>query len=109
MLIKKDPVETYIAVDGETYNAGRSEGHADIAAELRKIIDPEDKKHLNLTGLLKEVERLVKYKEEAHDVITYIYEAYALKSFAYENDDGPYIADLLRECYYLGNGYKDNI
>ena len=109
MLIKKDPVETYIAVDGETYNAGRSEGHADIAAELRKIIDPEDKKHLNLTGLLKEVERLVKYKEEAHEVITYIREADALKSFAYEYDDGPSIAELLRECYYLGNGYKDNI
>jgi hypothetical protein len=103
------PATTYISTDSETYNAGRSEGNADVAAELRKIIDPEDKKHLNLTGVLKEVERLVEYKEKAHEVITYIREADALKEFAYSNDDGPSIAELLRECYYLGEGYKDNI
>jgi hypothetical protein len=100
---------TYIATDSETYNAGRAEGNADVAAELRKIIDPEDKKHLNLTGALKETERLVEYKDKAHEVITYIREADALKEFAYSNDDGPSIAELLRECYYLGEGYKDNL
>lgn len=100
---------TYIDTDGEAYNAGRSEGHADVAAELRKILDPDDKNHWNLDGVLKEVEKLVKYKEDAHEVITYIREADALKEFAYSNDDGPSIAELLRECYYLGEGYKDNI
>lgn len=95
--------------DSETYNAGRLEGHADVAVEIRKIVDPEDKKHLNLTGLLKQVERLVEYKEKAHEVITYIREAGALKEFAYSDDEGPSIAELLRECYYLGEGYKDNL
>lgn len=103
------PATTYIQTDGEAYNAGRSEGHADVAAELRRIIDPEDKKRLNLTGVLKEVENLVKYKEKAHEVITYIREADALKEFAYSNDDGPSIAELLRESYYQGKGYKDNL
>lgn len=100
---------TYISTDSETYNAGRSEGNADVAVEIRKIVDPEDKNHLNLTGSLKEIECLVKYKEQASEVITYIYEADALKEFAYSNDDGPSISELLRECYYLGKGYKDNI
>lgn len=100
---------TYIDTDSETYNAGRSEGHADVAAELRKILDPDDKNHWNLDGVLKEVEKLVKYKEDTHEVITYIREADALKEFAYSNDDGPSIAELLRECYYLGEGYKDNL
>jgi hypothetical protein len=109
MNVKQDQLSSQEATDGEVYNRGRSEGHADIAAKLRAIIDPEDQRHLNLTGLLKEVERLVKYKEEAHEVITYIREADALKSFAYENDDGPSIAELLRECYYRGEGYKNNL
>jgi len=104
-----EKIITYIDIDGETYNAGRSEGHADVAAELRKILDPDDKNHWNLDGVLKEVEKLVKYKEDAHEVITYIREADALKEFAYSNDDGPSIAELLRECYYLGEGYKDNL
>lgn len=103
------PATTYVSTDSETYNAGRSEGHADVAVEIRKIIDPEDKKHLNLTGSLKEIECLIKYKEQASEVITYIYEADALKEFAYSNDSGPSISELLRECYYLGKGYKDNI
>ena len=103
------PATTYISTDSETYNAGRSEGNADVAAELRRIIDPEDKNHLNLTGSLKEIERLVIYKEQASEVITYIYEADALKEFAYSNDNCPSISELLRECYYLGKGYKDNI
>jgi hypothetical protein len=44
--------------DGPVYNAGRSEGHADVCAELRKIIDPKGKNHWNKDGLLKEVARL---------------------------------------------------
>ena len=80
----KYPATTYVSTDSETYNAGRSEGNADVAAELRKIIDPEDKKHLNLSGLLKEIELLIKYKEKANEVITYIREADALKEFGAE-------------------------
>lgn len=45
-------------VDGEAYNMGRSEGQADIAASLSLILDPEDKNHWNIIGLLKEVVRL---------------------------------------------------
>jgi hypothetical protein len=96
-------------VDGEVFNLGRSEGQSDIAVMLRKIVDPEDKKHLNLTGSLKEVERLVEYKDKAHEVIAYIREADALKEFAHSNDDGPSIAELLRECHYLGDSCKDNL
>lgn len=40
------------AVDGRAYNDGRAEGRADIAAKLRAIIDPEDKRHLSLDGLI---------------------------------------------------------
>jgi hypothetical protein len=46
------------SVDGEVYNAGRSEGRADVCASLRSILDPDDKNHWNLDGLLIEVERL---------------------------------------------------
>lgn len=45
-------------VDVEAYNMGRSEGQADIAASLRHILDPEDKNHWNIIGLLKEVIRI---------------------------------------------------
>lgn len=104
------PATTYISTDSETYNAGRSEGNADVAAELRKIIDPEDKKHLNLPGLLKQVEWLVEYKKQAHQAISYIYEECSIKVPDYTDDyDAPSIDELLRECYYLGEGYKDNI
>ena len=44
-------------VDGPIYNAGRREGHADIAAKLREILDPADIEHWNLDGLLAEVAR----------------------------------------------------
>lgn len=40
--------------DGPIY----SEGRADVCAELRAIIDPQDKNHWNKDGLLKEVARL---------------------------------------------------
>lgn len=103
------PATTYISVDSETYNAGRAEGNADVKVELRKIIDPEDKKHLNLTGVLKEVEGLVKFKEQAVEVLTYIYEADALKEFAYEKGDDDFsIAELTREAYYQATGMKDH-
>jgi len=45
-------------VDGEVFNMGRSEGQANIAASLSLILDPEDKNHWNIIGLLKEVVRL---------------------------------------------------
>lgn len=44
--------------DSPSYNAGRSEGHADMCAELRAILDPEDVHHWNKDGVLKEVQRL---------------------------------------------------
>lgn len=111
MSLKLDQLEvpSQETTDGEVYNRGRSEGHADIAAKLRAIIDPDDQRHLNLDGVLKEVEWLVKYKEQASEVIAYIREADALKEFAYSNDEGPCIAELLRECYYLGKDYKNNL
>jgi hypothetical protein len=54
---------TYIQTDGEVYNRGRAEGQADVAVELRKILDPHDKLHLNLTGTLKRVEELLAENE----------------------------------------------
>lgn len=50
---ERDPA----SVDGPVYNAGRLEGHADIAARLRAILDPEDRNKWNLDGLLKEADR----------------------------------------------------
>lgn len=44
------------AVDGPAYEAGRLEGHADIAARLRAILDPEDENHWNIDGVLEAVE-----------------------------------------------------
>lgn len=78
---------TYISTDSETYNAGRSEGNADVAAEIRKIIDPEDKNHFNLQGALKEVEDLVRFKNQAVELLDIIRQADALKEFAYERGD----------------------
>lgn len=46
------------AVDGPVYNRGRTQGQMDVAAELREILDPEDKNKLNLNGSLAEVRRL---------------------------------------------------
>jgi len=46
-------------VDGQYYNCGRAEGRADVCAELRAILDVDDKHHWNKDGLLKEVARLV--------------------------------------------------
>lgn len=38
--------------------AGRFEGQADVKVAVRQIVDPEDKNHWNLDGVLKEVQRL---------------------------------------------------
>lgn len=46
-------------VDGPVFNLGRSEGRADVAVQLRKLVDPEDLNHWNLDGTLAEVARLV--------------------------------------------------
>lgn len=51
-------LEAQAKVDGPVYNAGRSEGKADVAAELRAIIDPTDEQHLSLDGLLDIVRKL---------------------------------------------------
>lgn len=58
LLRELDYLRNKSKVDGDVYNSGRFEGRADIAAALRNIIDPKDEKHLNLDGILKEVQRL---------------------------------------------------
>jgi|688.fasta_scaffold420411_4 hypothetical protein len=61
---------TYIDTDGEAYNRGRAEGNADVAVELRKLVDPLDKEHLNLTGTLKKVELLLAENERLRKQIS---------------------------------------
>lgn len=51
-------LEEQARVDGPIFNLGRSEGRADIAVELRKIIDPNDEQHLSLDGTLDIVRKL---------------------------------------------------
>jgi hypothetical protein len=46
--------------DGPVYNAGRSEGRADVCAVLRAILDPDDKHHWNIDGVIEEVRRLAR-------------------------------------------------
>lgn len=58
-----DGVRQEAAVDGPTYNAGRLEGHSDIAARLRAILDPEDENHWNIDGVLEAVEDNAKMLE----------------------------------------------
>jgi hypothetical protein len=60
---------TYISTDTEEYNRGRAEGQADVAVELRKILDPHDKLHLNLTGTLKRVEELLADNNRLRDAL----------------------------------------
>lgn len=45
-------------VDGPVFNSGRLMGHADMCADLRATIDPEDANHWNRDGLLNEVRDL---------------------------------------------------
>jgi hypothetical protein len=54
-----EELEKQAAVDGPVFNLGRSEGRADVAVELRKIIDPNDEQHLSLDGTLDIVRKLV--------------------------------------------------
>lgn len=51
-------LEKQTAVDGPIYNAGRREGHADMCAALRAILDPQDKEHWDENGILKEISKL---------------------------------------------------
>ncbi len=55
--------------DNAIFQAGKAEGHADIAVELRKIVDRDDKNHWNIDGTLKEVKRLVSLKENLSKLI----------------------------------------
>jgi hypothetical protein len=54
------PADMESGTDGPAYNAGRSEGHSDIAAALRHILDPDDVDELNLDGALARVRDLVR-------------------------------------------------
>lgn len=54
---EKSQCTKHEGVDGETYNAGRLEGHADVCADLRAIIDPDDVNRWNYDGLLREIAR----------------------------------------------------
>lgn len=55
-----------IIADDPSYDAGRLEGHADMCAELRRIIDPHDENKWNKKGLLKEVCRLKQLDNQAN-------------------------------------------
>lgn len=44
--------------DGSSFNSGRLEGQADVAAQLRAILDPADTNHWSLEGLLNAVKQL---------------------------------------------------
>jgi len=74
-------------VDGEIFNLGRSEGHSDIKVKFRKLVDPEDKNHFNIEGVLKEVESLVEFKKQAIELLSIIKQSDSLKEFAYERGD----------------------
>lgn len=50
--------------DTSEFNAGRSEGQADVAVALRKTIDPTDAMHLNVDGTFAYVVHLIAVKEE---------------------------------------------
>ena len=58
-IAERDEARAGAATDGPTYNAGRSEGRADVAAYLRAILDPGDVHNWNLDGALAEVRRLM--------------------------------------------------
>lgn len=57
--------------DGETYNRGRSEGLADVAVELRSILDPEDENKWNIDGVLNEVRRLCDHEPRSTRLTDY--------------------------------------
>jgi hypothetical protein len=109
LLEEIDRLRSENKVDGPVYNSGRSEGRADVKAQFTKIVDPEDEQHFSIDGVLKEVEQLVIFKNKMKELITFIYESNALKEFAYSNDDGPSIAEMVRETYYELKNYKKNM
>lgn len=49
---ERDELSVQASVDGPMYRAGRLEGHADMCAELRMLLDPRDTHHWNRDGLL---------------------------------------------------------
>lgn len=55
--------------DEPNYNCGRIEGHADVCAQLRAILDPENVEHLSLDGLL---EAIVGLREQAKSLRQYL-------------------------------------
>jgi hypothetical protein len=50
--------------DGPSYNDGRSEGRADVCADLRAILDPDDAHHWSKDGLIAAVVRLTQAVKE---------------------------------------------
>lgn len=44
---------------GSVFSQGRAEGRADVAAQLRALLDPSDAQHWDLDGLLSEVETII--------------------------------------------------
>lgn len=68
---RADGYESMTFTDGPVYRAGRSEGRADIAALLRKIIDPADTRHLNLDGLLDAVDEAMGVDQALIDAVCY--------------------------------------
>jgi hypothetical protein len=79
-------------IDGPIFHCGRLEGRADIAVQLRKIVDPTDQYHLNLDGALKMVSQLVAFKNKAQEVFSMIKQVDVLKDFVL--DDDPTIATM---------------
>jgi hypothetical protein len=79
-------------VDGEVYNMGRSMGQADIAASLRHILDPEDKNHWSIIGVLKEVVRL---SGERAAVVAFLRETLATSETVYASDDLDYAIAII--------------
>lgn len=64
----------------EFEEAARSEGRADIAVKLRKIIDPKDINHYNIDRSLNHVQKM-------KDILSLILELDVLKSFAFDPGD----------------------
>ena len=57
----RDEALTQAKIDGPVFNSGRSEGRADVAVQLRAIVDPEDTGRPDLDGCIDRV-RLMRDK-----------------------------------------------
>lgn len=64
-LVDNEKLAKAMGVDSPVYNQGRCEGHADVHAELRKILDPFDRNHWNAEGVINEVRRLKVVERES--------------------------------------------